>query len=441
MFKSLFVIALPIILQNLMQSTVNMLDTLMVGQLGSVEIASVGLGNQIYMLLNMVLFGISSGGAIFIAQFWGKKENSGIWKMEGVMFSFSMVIALIFTFASVFFPKFLIGLYSKDFHVIEIGARYLRIVAFSFPFFAMSFAFSMALRSTEHVKLPMVATMISLVLNAILNYLLIFGIGFFPSLGIVGAAIATCISRIVECFILFIVAYSKKYEVASSVKNLFSFTFFEVRKFIKIAFPVIINEAIWGLGTSMHSLIMGRTSTEAISAFNITGTISQITWVFFIGVGNAAGIIIGKKIGEGNETEARKYANTLSWFMPVMAIFIGLLLIPISKFLPFMFNVEANILVQAKMMLMILMCCYPLNAFNMCWVVGICRAGGDTVFAAIIDVCFMWIIAIPLATCVAYFTNVQPYIIYICLLSEQIFKAIVGFYRIKSGKWLHNVVE
>ncbi len=441
MFKSLFVIALPIILQNLMQSTVNMLDTLMVGQLGSVEIASVGLGNQIYMLLNMVLFGISSGGAIFIAQFWGKKENSGIWKMEGVMFSFSIVIALIFTFASVFFPKFLIGLYSKDFHVIEIGARYLRIVAFSFPFFAMSFAFSMALRSTEHVKLPMVATMISLVLNAILNYLLIFGIGFFPSLGIVGAAIATCISRIVECFILFIVAYSKKYEVASSVKNLFSFTFFEVRKFIKIAFPVIINEAIWGLGTSMHSLIMGRTSTEAISAFNITGTISQITWVFFIGVGNAAGIIIGKKIGEGNETEARKYANTLSWFMPVMAIFIGLLLIPISKFLPFMFNVEANILVQAKMMLMILMCCYPLNAFNMCWVVGICRAGGDTVFAAIIDVCFMWIIAIPLAACVAYFTNVQPYIIYICLLSEQIFKAIVGFYRIKSGKWLHNVVE
>ena len=413
----------------------------MVGQLGSVEIASVGLGNQIYMLLNMVLFGISSGGAIFIAQFWGKKENSGIWKMEGVMFSFSMVIALIFTFASVFFPKFLIGLYSKDFQVIEIGARYLRIVAFSFPFFAMSFAFSMALRSTEHVKLPMVATMISLVLNAILNYLLIFGIGFFPSLGIVGAAIATCISRIVECFILFIVAYSKKYEVASSVKNLFSFTFFEVRKFIKIAFPVIINEAIWGLGTSMHSLIMGRTSTEAISAFNITGTISQITWVFFIGVGNAAGIIIGKKIGEGNETEARKYANTLSWFMPLMAIFIGLLLIPISKFLPFMFNVEANILVQAKMMLMILMCCYPLNAFNMCWVVGICRAGGDTVFAAIIDVCFMWIIAIPLAACVAYFTNVQPYIIYICLLSEQIFKAIVGFYRIKSGKWLHNVVE
>lgn len=441
MFKSLFVIALPIILQNLMQSTVNMLDTLMVGQLGSVEIASVGLGNQIYMLLNMVLFGISSGGAIFIAQFWGKKEKSGIWKMEGVMFTFSLIISFLFMVASVFAPKFLIGLYSKDFHVIEIGARYLRIVAFSFPFFAMSFAFSMALRSTEHVKLPMVATMISLVLNAILNYLLIFGIGFFPSLGIVGAAIATCISRIVECFILFIVAYSKKYEVASSVKNLFSFTFFEVRKFIKIAFPVIINEAIWGLGTSMHSLIMGRTSTEAISAFNITGTISQITWVFFIGVGNAAGIIIGKKIGEGNETEARKYANTLSWFMPVMAIFIGLLLIPISKFLPFMFNVEANILVQAKMMLMILMCCYPLNAFNMCWVVGICRAGGDTVFAAIIDVCFMWIIAIPLAACVAYFTNVQPYIIYICLLSEQIFKAIVGFYRIKSGKWLHNVVE
>lgn len=441
MFKTLFVIALPIILQNLMQSTVNMLDTLMVGQLGSVEIAAVGLGNQIYVLLNMVLFGVSSGGAIFVAQFWGKKDKLGIWKMEGVMFTFSLIISFLFMVASVFAPKFLIGLYSTDPRVIEIGAKYLNIVAFSFPFFGMSFAFSMALRSTEHVKLPMVATMISLVLNAILNYLLIFGIGFFPKLGVVGAGIATCISRIVECLILFFVAYGKKYEVAASLKNLLSFSSFEVRKFIKIALPVMINEALWGLGTSMHSLIMGRSSTEALSAFNITNTISQLTWVFFIGVGNAAGIIIGKKIGEKQEVEAKKYANRISWFMPLMAVFIGLLLIPISKLLPFMFNVEANILDQAKIMLMILMCFYPMNAFNMCWVVGVCRAGGDTIFAAIIDVCFMWIIAIPLAACVAYFTNVQPYIIYVCLLSEQVFKFIAGFYRIKSGKWLNNVVE
>ena len=191
----------------------------------------------------------------------------------------------------------------------------------------------------------------------------------------------------------------------------------------------------------MYSLIMGRSSTEALSAFNITNTISQLTWVFFIGVGNAAGIIIGKKIGEKQDAEAKKYANRLSWFMPLMAVFIGLLLLPISKLLPFMFKVEADILDQAKMMLMIMMCFYPLNAFNMCWVVGICRAGGDTIFAAIIDVCFMWIIAIPLAACVAYFTNVQPYIIYVCLSSEQVFKFIAGFYRIKSGKWLNNVVE
>ena len=424
-----------------MQSTVNMLDTLMVGQLGSVEIAAVGLGNQIYVLLNMVLFGVSSGGAIFVAQFWGKKDKLGIWKMEGVMFTFSLIISFLFMMASVFAPKFLIGLYSTDPRVIEIGAKYLKIVAFSFPFFGMSFAFSMALRSTEHVKLPMVATMISLVLNAILNYLLIFGIGFFPKLDVVGAGIATCVSRIVECSILFFVAYGKKYEVAASLKKLLSFSSFEVRTFIKIALPVMINEALWGLGTSMHSLIMGRSSTEALSAFNITNTISQLTWVFFIGVGNAAGIIIGKKIGEKQEVEAKKYANRISWFMPVMAVFIGLLLLPISKLLPFMFKVEANILDQAKMMLMIMMCFYPLNAFNMCWVVGICRAGGDTIFAAIIDVCFMWIIAIPLAACVAYFTNVEPYIIYICLLSEQEFKFIAGFYRIKSGKWLNNVVE
>ena len=173
-YKTLFFVAVPITLQNLMQSMVNMLDSIMVGQLGSLEIAAVGLGNQIFFILNMILFFISSGGSIFIAQYWGKKDVANIRKTLGLMISFSLIISALFTVAALFFPKLLISFYSNDPKVIEVGGQYLRLVAISYPITAISFVVSQAFRSTEHVKLPMVATMISLVVNGIFNYLFIF---------------------------------------------------------------------------------------------------------------------------------------------------------------------------------------------------------------------------------------------------------------------------
>ena len=193
--RTLLTIALPIILQNLMQSLVNMLDTIMVGQLGAVAIAAVGLGNQIFFLLNMILFGISSGAAIFVAQYWGKRDIAGVRRTLGLALTLAVVVATLFMLAAMIAPYFLIGLYSNDPLVIQEGGKYLQLVAISYPITAISFVYAQAFRSTEHVRLPMVATLISLTANAILNYLLIFGIGFFPAMGVQGAAVATVVSR------------------------------------------------------------------------------------------------------------------------------------------------------------------------------------------------------------------------------------------------------
>lgn len=410
----------------------------MVGQLGSVEIAAVGLGNQIFFLLIMFLFGVGSGGAIFIAQYWGKKDIKGIHRTLGITFVFSLVLSTLFTLAAMIMPTQLISFYSKDPLVIATGADYLRITAFCYIPLALSFSFSQALRSTEQVKLPLYATIASLFANASLNYVFIF----IFELGVQGAALATVIARFMEFIILFSIAYRKKLVVAARIADfLCPYTQFNMTLYLKITFPVIVNEVLWSLGITMQNVIMARASTEAIASFNITGTVSQLTWVFFIGVGNAAAIIIGKKIGEHNESEARSYANHFGWFMPLTAVGFSLFLIPISKMLPLFFNVEPLILQQAALMLMVLMVTYPLKSFNMCMIVGICRSGGDTVYSAIVDGALLWLIGVPLGAFAAFVLKLDPWLIYVAFMSEEALKAIVNYFRLRSGKWLNNVTS
>mgnify|MGYP006353242901 FL=1 len=434
-YSSLVAIAIPISLQALLQNFVNMLDTIMIGRLGSVEIAAVGLGNQIFFILNMILFGITSGGGVFIAQFWGKKDLAGIRKSLGLMTLIAFVVSFIFTIVCLLIPNQLIRLYSPDPQVIQVGGSYLRFVCLSYVPTAISFSITLALRSTERVKLPLVCTSISLFTNLIANYLLIFVAG----LGVKGAAIATVISRIIELVILATWSYSHKYEICGKLKELLGFNRYFIVKFLKIAFPVIINETFWGLGTSVYNAIFAHAGTNAFTAYSITGTISQLTWVFCMGFGNAVGVLIGKRIGEKKIDEAKTYAKRSMWFMPLIGAFVGVFLVPLSKLLPVFFNVDQEIIKTATAILMILIFVYPFNSFCMNWIVGVCRAGGDTVFSAVAEIVVLWCVAIPLGYVAAFVLHLPAPMIYLFFCSESIVKAIIGAIRVLSGKWLHEV--
>jgi len=438
-YRNLFTVALPIMLQTFFSSTVNMISTVIIGRLGTVEIASVGLGNQIFFLYNLALFGLCSGASIFTAQFWGRKDIGGIRRNLGLSLVLALSGGVFFTAAAGFAPERIMGIYSADTAVIKAGAEYLHILSISFIPYGISMVFMFSLRSVEKVRLPMVASLIALSVNVIFTYCLVFGAGLFPALGIRGAAVAAIISRITEMSILLIVSYSRKYPPAGNFFELLNIGVSYIRKFFHIVFPVLFNEVVWSTGMSMQSVIFARTNTDAIAAFNITGTINQLIWVFILGMGNGVAILIGKKIGEGDDVAARNYARWISTASPVAAIGGAGILLLLSRIIPPLFNVNSNVISHIRLMFIILAAIYPLRSFNMNMIVGVCRAGGDTVFCAVYDVVFMWGLALPLAAAAAYFFHAPVWLLYLFVMSDEIFKLPLGLWRLRSGKWLRNV--
>ncbi len=431
--------ALPIALQNLINSFVNVLDTVMVGRLGTVEIAAVGLGNQVFFLYNMILFGICSGSTVFIAQYWGKQDGGGIKRTTGLCVSLALGVGALFTILCGLFPSTVISLYSSDPAVIASGAAYLRALSPAFIPYAVSFSFTLVMRSVEKVRLPIVSTIISLSVNLLLNWLLIFGVGPFPALGVVGAALGTVASRLIEAVILVEESYRRSYPFAGRLAELLGFDGPFFRRFLRIALPVMLNETVWALGVSLQNVIMARTGTDAMAAFSIVNTISQLTWVLFIGLGNGAGVLVGKKIGEGATETARSYASLITRFAPLLSILIASLLFPLSKLLPIFFVSDGRVFEIAGRMFLILALSYPFRAFNMSMVVGVCRAGGDTLFCAVYDLLFMWTLALPSAALASFVFGAPVWLVYLCIASEEPFKMLFGRTRLKSGKWLRDV--
>jgi len=440
-YRDLFILAIPIMLQTLVNSMINLVDTIMVGTLGTVEIAAVGLGNQVFFLFELLLFGICSGGAIFTAQFWGKKDIAGIRRNMGLCLTFGLSAALLFFLASMLIPERIIGIYSRDEAVIEAGAAYLKTLSPSFIPFAISMVFALTLRAVERVRLAFVAAIIALFLSGILNYLFIFGAGPIPAMGVAGAALSTLIARVVQALILVTYSYYKKYVPAGNLRELFAFNRNFVRQFTRVSMPVVVNEMFWSFGITMQSVIFARTSTEAIAAFNIISTAIMLTWVTLIGLGSSVGVLIGKKIGERNEEMAKEYASRIVRFAPLVAMGVALFHFPIYLLLPFIFNVSPETLSLVFQMIVIQSFAYPFRAFNVNMVVGVCRAGGDTVFCAFYDVAFIWLFTLPMMAFTGFVLGAPVWVLYLFVGLESPLKALVGIWRFKSGKWLRNVTD
>jgi len=439
--KTLVKLALPIALQNLILSSLNLVDNIIIGGLGEVAIAGVGLANQYFFLLNLILFGITSGSAIFTAQFWGNRDIPNIKRVLGLSLITGCSAAFLFFLGGVCFPQQILGVFSRDPEVIRLGGKFLRIIAFSYVITAVTFSFSFTLRSVGQVKTPMMVSVIALGINTALNYILVYGYFGMPKLGVEGSAIATVIARIVECGLLIGIVYKKKYVIAGKVKEFLDLTEIFVKKFFKVTLPVIANEGVWALGVSLYAIVYARMGTDVIASTNISSTIEKIVWVLFMGLGNACAVMIGNKIGEGNEKEAFAYAKRFIIIGPALAMIMGVVVYFASGWSLKAYNISPQVYYYAHRNLMVFSFFLWVKVFNFTSIVGIFRSGGDTKFCLIIDTAGVWVIGVPLACLGGLVLHLPIYWVYLLVYVEEVFKLIVGLPRIYSKKWIHNLTH
>jgi putative MATE family efflux protein len=440
-YQRLFKVALPITLQQFVMSSLNMVGVVMVGQLGAVPVAAVGLANQIFFLLNLVLFGLYSGSAIFTSQLWGIRDILNIRKVLGLALTLGLAVGTFFLIIAEVFPVWALSIYSTDTAVIALGSDYLRIIGVSFILFAISFCYSYILRSTGDVQTPLIVTITALSINTLLSYTLIFGKLGFPAMGVRGAAFAVLVSRTVECSVLLLLTYRKGSPAAAKLRELFSYNLAFAKSVLKPVLPVVLNETLWSLGTTAYSVVYARISTDAIAAMNIVVSIDQIAFVIFMGIGHGCAILVGNCIGSGDEEKAFRYAVRSEALGMLGAVGIGSLILASSNSILSLYNVPPIVIEYAHRVLIILGLLLWLRASNMILFIGIFRSGGDTRFALVLDGVIIWVVGVPLAFAGAFLFHLPVYWVYLLAMSEEISKWLLGIYRFLSRKWIHNLTK
>jgi putative MATE family efflux protein len=351
----------------------------------------------------------------------------------------ALAASLIFFTLSQLFPQQILGIYSKDTPVIQSGAEYLRTFSWTFLIVAISFSYSLVMRSTGDVKTPTVVSVFSLAISTFLSYALIFGKFGLPAIGIRGAAIAAVIARAIECIILLIIIYIGKSPVAASLQELTDFDKVFVRKVIKPLFPVILNELFWSLGITAYNVIYGRMGTQSFAAMNIVGTIDQVALVFFMGISNATSVLVGNRIGAGKEEEAFIYAGRSLGLGILGGILIGASLQLVKVPVLSLYKVSPAVIQDAGFIINVITLFLWMRVNNMTIVVGILRAGGDTRFSLFLDGIIIWLVGVPLAYIGAFVLHFPVYFVYLCAMSEETAKWLLGIVRYRSRKWINNL--
>ncbi len=441
-FPEIWRIAMPIIIQQFMFSALNMIGVILVGQKGEVSVAAVGLANQVAFLLNLVHFGIISGAAMFSAQFWGKRDIPNLRRILGLCLILALSASFVFWFLSQYFSAQILNIYSKDAAVISAGTNYLRIFAWTFIFYAITFSYSFVLRSTGDVKKPTYIAVGSLILSTFLSYGLILGKFGLPELGIDGVAISTLIARALECIVLLVVVYSTKDSpVAARLNEMFNFDMQFLRKVVPPIAPVILNELFWALGITAYMAIYGNMGTASIATINILSTIEQLAIGFFVGLSNATSVLVGNFIGAGEEENAYLYAGRSLGVGAVGGILMGCIVALIKPYLLTLYKVSPEVILNASYALVVVSFFMWIRINNMVIVIGILRAGGDTKFSLFLDGIIIWLVGVPMAYMGAFVFHLPVYFVYLCAMSEEVVKWILGLYRWRSRKWINNLTH
>jgi len=445
-WQLLLKLALPIALQHLLINSLTFIDTFFMSQLGDIELAASGMATQWNWLLSMATFGLCSGTALFVAQYWGARKISGIHTTYSIASVTSLSVSMLFFVLAILIPEKIISVFNKDPEIIKCGAAYLSIVCFSYPATVLNSVLSTVLRSTERVRLPMLAAIVSTSLNAVLDYALMFGAFGLPAMGVRGAALATAISAWVGLAVVIVISVCQKNILCIAPRKFFSFGKLDFINFMKKASPVIFNELLWGLGTVTNNAIYSNTGYENYAACTILRTIESLGLILFIGLNDGGAVIIGKTVGEGKYAKAYTNARRLVITVPLISLVIGMAVIALRTSIIHVFNMSGNISDVTLGIASVLVIIYALELcirnIPYTLVCAVFRSGGDSLTGAKFDIICLWALAIPTTFVCAYWLDIPFWTVFLIgYLVEDIPKAVMCLKHFFSRKWIKPVVN
>lgn len=447
-YRRLFMVMLPILVQNVITNFVSLLDNVMVGQVGTEPMSGVAIVNQLLFVFNVCIFGGLAGAGIFTAQYFGKNDENGVRDTFRMKFYIAIVASALFTAAFILFGEQLIKLFLHEGDAnldlaatLEYGKSYFKVMLIQIFPFAIMQVYASTLRETGETILPMKAGIAAVLINLVLNYILIFGKLGLPAMGVVGAAIATVIARFAECFIVIFWTHRHK-QTNPYVIN--AFASFKVprqlsRQVIKLGAPLLLNEILWATAMAVLNQCYSLRGLEAVSATNIASTVSNLFFCAFFAMGNTVAIIVGQLLGSGDLERAVDEDKKLIAFSVTLSAGVGIMMAVLAPLIPQVYNTTDTVKAIACDLLIVSAVMMPVNAFTNCAYFTM-RSGGKTMITFVFDCGFEWLIPIPVAFFLSRYTGVGIVQMYTVVQALVLIKAIVGFILVKNRSWVKNLV-
>lgn len=444
-YKKFFVVAIPIAIQQLLKSLMYFIDNIMIGSLGENAIVGVGNANQIAFFIFILMFGVCSAGWVFTARYNGEGDSKGIKRTLGFCLVGTTAVGFIFFVLSQTIPEQLVGIFNPLSGVVKSGGEYVNIVGISYIFTGISSSYGSVLKGCEKTRLPMITGAISIFVNAVLNYALIYGRLGFPALGVSGAAIGTVVGSFLDAALLIIISNIQGNELKAKFREIFP-KYKEIKQyvhqFVKVGVPIILNEFLWVLSVMTLVVLYNRMGIEIAAAMVVFSALEKLAFVIYISIAHSTGVIVGNLLGQGDKEKAYTYGKRFLKLTPLSTIIVGAFILALLPLFLTQYDISLETLELTKNVVYTFVSISWMLTLNFTNIVGLLRGGGDTHFAMRFDLIASWLIMVPVGFVCGLVLELPLYIVYFCaIVSGDLFKLVLGLRRFKSKKWMHDITK
>lgn len=440
-YRTFFPLLITVALQNIVAYSVNMADNMMLGSYSQNALSGAATVNQIFFIVQQITLSIGEGIVVIGSQYWGQKRMDPIRRVTGIALKLGLICGIVIILICSVIPHQVLSIFTSDADIIAEGVTYLSVIKYTFLLFILSNVLMAALRCVETVRISFYISIVSLIVNVGINYVLIFGNFGFPEMGVLGAAIGTLIARIVELAIVLI--YMMK---ADKKLQLFSMNFLKPdaqlrQDYTKSELPIMLSQVLWAVSVPLQTAILGHLSSDAIAANSVATTFYQYLKVIVVAMSSVSAVMVGSSIGRGDMKRVRSDARTLSVICVIIGVILGVALFLLRRPLLTMYNLTDTAMVMADQLIIVMSFIMVGMSYQMPVSMGVIRGGGDTKFAMLMNMISTWAIVVPLSFMSAFWWKWSVVGVVIMIQSDQVFKGLPTFLRFRSYKWVTKLTR